>query len=376
MHGFSQLRRASTAVITASLLVIPALAQGERPGEQQRPPSQGERQPGGVPQGQGQTGQTGQTGVRQQTPSMSLDRALINEDKLIGAKVYTMHGGAQVRDQEKLGTISDLVIDGKSGKVRYGVLATGGTMGLGKTNLAVRWEHLAWKDADECFRIALDEEALRKLPKFDPKFVDSLATEAEGAMDRIETGIRDRTDDHPNRIDDRDDIADAGAQRDPTQRDPNAQRDDNPARPNRAGGGLLLASKIEGGEVSAQGEDLGETEDLLIDPDSGQVVFVTVASGGVLGLGETKYVVPWSAMSFNESAKDKDEVAAVIQNKNKAAFETAPKLSDKGDLNKADFRSRVFSFYGVQPPDMEAQPATPPSAPPREGAMPPSGRDR
>jgi hypothetical protein len=235
-----------------------------------------------------------------------------------------------------------------------------------KTNLAVRWEHLAWKDADECFRIALDEEALRKLPKFDPKFVDALATEAGNAMDRIESGIRDRTDDQPNRIDDRDDIEDAGAQRDPTQR---AQRDDNPARANRAGGGLLLASKIEGGEVSAQGEDLGETEDLLIDPDSGQVVFVTVASGGVLGLGETKYVVPWSAMSFNESAKDKDEVAAVIQNKNKAAFETAPKLSDKGDLNKADFRSRVFSFYGVQPPDMEAQPATPPSAPPREGAM-------
>jgi sporulation protein YlmC with PRC-barrel domain len=340
---------------------MPVFAQ-ERQGEPKpHQPQQGERQPVDVPTVQRPTGE--------RPLPVTLDRSLIRDDVLIGGNVYRAQTGAKVKE-DKLGSISDLVIDGRTGKVRYGVLATGGTLGLGKTHLAVRWDHLAWKEMDKCFTLALDEDSLHKLPKFDPKFVESLP-ENPGPMEQAENPTKPIDHGNVNHGNARNDTSIENDDRNDTDK---AQHDANAVRSDRPQGSLMLASKIDGGEVSASGEKIGETEHLLIEPDSGQVVLVTLASGGVLGLGETKYVVPWTAMTFNESAKQ--EVSAVISNKNKAAFETAPKLSDEGaDVNKTDFQNRVFTFYGVQYPRFEGQPATPPPAPPREGSTPPPGRD-
>lgn len=55
--------------------------------------------------------------------------------------------------------------------------------------------------------------------------------------------------------------------------------------------------KVEGQKVRGVGrDDLGEVKDLLIEPNSGRVAFAVVATGGVLGVGETLRLVPFASL--------------------------------------------------------------------------------
>jgi sporulation protein YlmC with PRC-barrel domain len=49
--------------------------------------------------------------------------------------------------------------------------------------------------------------------------------------------------------------------------------------------------------VDRDGEDLGEVEDLLIDEPEKRVRLLEVASGGFLGLGKTKFLLPVEAIT-------------------------------------------------------------------------------
>jgi len=57
------------------------------------------------------------------------------------------------------------------------------------------------------------------------------------------------------------------------------------------------ASKIIGTKVkNPKGENLGDIKDLVLDPESGQVVYGVVSFGGVLGLGDKLFAIPWKAL--------------------------------------------------------------------------------
>ncbi len=59
----------------------------------------------------------------------------------------------------------------------------------------------------------------------------------------------------------------------------------------QAGG--LAASKIIGSDIKdTRGESIGEIEDLVVDLQSGRVTGVVVASGGMLGMGRERSVIP------------------------------------------------------------------------------------
>jgi len=49
--------------------------------------------------------------------------------------------------------------------------------------------------------------------------------------------------------------------------------------------------------VDRDGEELGEVDDLLIDERDKRVRFLEVASGGFLGIGETKFLLPVEAIT-------------------------------------------------------------------------------
>src|SRR5215475_14554769 len=49
--------------------------------------------------------------------------------------------------------------------------------------------------------------------------------------------------------------------------------------------------------VDRDGEDLGEVEDLLIDEPEKRVRLLEAASGGFLGLGKTKFLLPVEAIT-------------------------------------------------------------------------------
>ena len=62
---------------------------------------------------------------------------------------------------------------------------------------------------------------------------------------------------------------------------------------------LLAASEVKGARViNFQNENIGDVDELLIEPDTGQVRFAVLSVGGFLGLGSTKVAVPWLAFQI------------------------------------------------------------------------------
>lgn len=57
----------------------------------------------------------------------------------------------------------------------------------------------------------------------------------------------------------------------------------------------MLASRLIGADIkNQQGEDIGEIEELVIDPKEAKIKQVVVSTGGVLGLGAKSVAIPWS----------------------------------------------------------------------------------
>ena len=64
------------------------------------------------------------------------------------------------------------------------------------------------------------------------------------------------------------------------------------------------ASKITGAKVkNTTGESLGDIKDLVIDPANGQVVYAVVSFGGLMGMGDKLFAIPWRALNWT-SPKD------------------------------------------------------------------------
>lgn len=82
--------------------------------------------------------------------------------KIIGTKVKNPGG-------ENMGSIKDLVIDPKSGQVVYGVVAFGGTLGMGDKLFAIPWDALTWNGDEKHYVLNLDKDTLKKAPGFDKK---------------------------------------------------------------------------------------------------------------------------------------------------------------------------------------------------------------
>lgn len=73
---------------------------------------------------------------------------------------------------------------------------------------------------------------------------------------------------------------------------------------NKAMQQVSRASKIIGTKVkNPKGENLGDIKDLVIDPENGQVVYGVVSFGGVLGMGDKLFAIPWDAISWNRDNK-------------------------------------------------------------------------
>jgi sporulation protein YlmC with PRC-barrel domain len=86
------------------------------------------------------------------------------------------------------------------------------------------------------------------------------------------------------------------------------------------------ATDIKGTNVkNMQGQDLGQIEDVLIDPDTGQVRFVILEVGGFLGLGSTRVAVPLSAFQITKEGNKPKWVLDADKEK----LKNAPKVEGK-----------------------------------------------
>ena len=83
----------------------------------------------------------------------------IGRDDVEGTTVYNEAG-------DKLGSIDDLMIDKRSGQVRYAVLEFGGFLGMGSDRYPLPWDALTYDTDKGGYVVPLDKARLKNAPRY------------------------------------------------------------------------------------------------------------------------------------------------------------------------------------------------------------------
>jgi sporulation protein YlmC with PRC-barrel domain len=92
--------------------------------------------------------------------------------------------------------------------------------------------------------------------------------------------------------------------------------------------------------IDPDGQEIGSVEELLIDEQERRVRFLRVTSGGFLGLGTAKFLVPVEAI-----AKLRNDAVQVDQSADNIA--SAPRYDS--NLVDDDYLQRLYEHYGYRP---------------------------
>jgi hypothetical protein len=106
---------------------------------------------------------------------------------------------------------------------------------------------------------------------------------------------------------------------------------------------LLGASVACGDDVyDAAGVYVGDLEEIMFDTVAGRIEYVVILVGGFLGIGQKRYAIPWSAISFDP---DYRRCALSID---RAQLMDAPALDDDHWLRMADpaWANEIQAYYG------------------------------
>ena len=110
---------------------------------------------------------------------------------------------------------------------------------------------------------------------------------------------------------------------------------------------LLAASEIKGARViNFQNQDVGDIDELLIEPDTGEIRFAVVSVGGFVGLGSTRVAVPWMAFQIvDEQGRVKYMLDATTER-----LEKAPRVEGKNyeRLYPANAAEPIFVYWDVE----------------------------
>lgn len=276
-------KRLITAVSVISLLLpIAAFAQGT--------PPQGQQRPSGASTAQGSPQET---------------RAARATD-LQGMTVKNRQG-------DTLGEIEELVLDVQDGRVAYVVLDVGGWFDLGGKHMAAPWNALALKPGAREITLNIDKDKLRQAPSFERTY----------GPDAVERAW----------------LVDVhnfyGVPPYPSLQVVTAEKIS-----------VAQADTILGMDVdNAQGNNLGEIEDLMIDLQDGRIAYAGLAYGGWLGLGETMAAVPWQALKLNAAERE------FTLNVDKEKLRGAPSFARDQWPQTLDRKwlSDVYAYYGAKP---------------------------
>lgn len=119
------------------------------------------------------------------------------------------------------------------------------------------------------------------------------------------------------------------------------------------GGFSILGSNLIGKNIkNAQGENLGEVKDIMLD-SKGKVRYVAVTYGGFLGIGDKLHAVPLSAFQLK---RDKDmffDDTELILNvtKEQLADEPGFDATNWPDLDNETYRTDLDRRYNVKRSD-------------------------
>ncbi len=106
---------------------------------------------------------------------------------------------------------------------------------------------------------------------------------------------------------------------------------------------LIASNRVEGTAVyNRAGEKLGKIEYFMVDKRSGQAEYAVMSFGGLFGLGDNHYPLPWAALDF-----DPDQGGYVVD-LDKEKLKAGPNFrpGEEPDFDE-NYDRRVFDYYGI-----------------------------
>jgi sporulation protein YlmC with PRC-barrel domain len=303
-------------------------------------------------QRQQQTQQQGLETMRQGA-SAPQSAALQRTSKLIGKDVKNTQN-------EDLGSIYDLVLTSDHQQVSYAALSHGGTWGFGAKYFAIPWSAFQVGPQGDLI-LSVSKNQLEQASGFDrnnwPVQADTqwLTSTRQGQISgrsSPQTGTRQGTTDAGSAADRQ--SARSGTQRQSTTMDADSERPMTArTEADTDYGATAMSRDIEYRRVSnltgttvtnAEGEDIGDIEDFVIDARRGQVAYTIVSFGGVWGIGEKYSAVPASAIQLNPRRN------TARLNADRKTLESIAFDSDEfPDLSNQQYAQRLHEAFNAEP---------------------------
>ena len=107
---------------------------------------------------------------------------------------------------------------------------------------------------------------------------------------------------------------------------------------------LMGADTLQGNDVyNTEGEDLGDIKEFMIDMTSGKVAYAVLSFGGVLGMGDKLFAVPFTALKLDTVNK------RFTLDVSKDALKNAPGFDKDNWPSMADdsWARGLHTFYGT-----------------------------
>lgn len=99
----------------------------------------------------------------------------------------------------------------------------------------------------------------------------------------------------------------------------------------------LMKMKVEG----TDGKSLGHIRDLVIDPEDGDVDYAVLDFGGIVGIGDKYFAVPWEALQLDLSKKK------IMLDVSKKDLKQAPGFDKNNWPNLSEQKVFIYEFYEV-----------------------------
>lgn len=260
-----------------------------------------------------------QENQNQPNPRPSQTQIAPSDKPFMGARAKEVIG-KNVENElgKKIGDVNDLLIDIPQGRVAGVVVGVGGLLGVGEQPRIVPPQALECRHTEKKFTLRMDEQLqAAKMRREDLKSYQDLAQVYRDFQqspywegnDRTRQAVRDReattqTKTHTFQLRQAKDIIGSTVE--------------NPAKQN-----------------------IGEVEDVIIDFQTGRILFLAVSAGGFLGVGDKLVAVPPGQFHMGTNGK-------LVLNTTEERLKNAPQFDKSNWPNLGDpaWASKVYGYYG------------------------------
>jgi sporulation protein YlmC with PRC-barrel domain len=105
---------------------------------------------------------------------------------------------------------------------------------------------------------------------------------------------------------------------------------------------FVPATEIKGSRVvNVKEENLGKIEEVMIDSEQGRIAYVVLSFGGLLGMGNKLFAIPWESLEYNRGD--------YILRLDKSILEKAEGFDEEAWNLTRDELVSVYKRCGIQP---------------------------